>query len=45
VPSWSRLCLAPANPEDLCIAKATIAFIHGHFKENEIAYLLFFWLV
>jgi hypothetical protein len=30
----------PTNPEDLCIAKETLKFIHGHFKENEIAYLM-----
>ena len=29
----------PTNPEDLCIAKETLDFIHGHFRENEIAYL------
>jgi len=30
----------PTNPEDLCIAKETLEFIHGHFKETEIAYLM-----
>jgi DNA-directed RNA polymerase specialized sigma24 family protein len=30
----------PTNPEDLCIAKETLEFISGHFKENEIAYLM-----
>jgi hypothetical protein len=30
----------PTNPEDLCIAKETLDFIHGHFNENEIAYLM-----
>jgi len=29
----------PTNPEDLLIAKETLHFVHGHFKENEIAYL------
>ena len=30
----------PTNPEDLCIAKETLEFISGHFKETEIAYLM-----
>ena len=30
----------PTNPEDLCIAKETLEFVHGHFKKNEIAYLM-----
>ena len=30
----------PTNPEDLCIAKETFEFVHGHFRENEIAYLM-----
>ena len=29
----------PINPEDLCIAKETLDFIHGHFNEIQIAYL------
>jgi hypothetical protein len=28
------------TPEDLCIAKEIYQFIHGHFDENEIAYLM-----
>jgi len=28
------------NPEGLCVAKETFDFIHGHFRENEIAYLM-----
>jgi hypothetical protein len=30
----------PTNPEDLCIAKDTLEFISGHFRKNEIAYLM-----
>jgi hypothetical protein len=30
----------PATPEDLCIAKETLEFIHDHFREPEIAYLM-----
>jgi hypothetical protein len=30
----------PTTPEGLCIAKETLEFIHGHFNENEIAYLM-----
>jgi DNA-directed RNA polymerase specialized sigma24 family protein len=30
----------PTNPENLLIAKETLDFIHGHFRENEIAYLM-----
>ncbi|MBN2033248.1 MAG: hypothetical protein JW836_08225 [Deltaproteobacteria bacterium] len=30
----------PTNPDNLLIAKETLDFIHGHFKENEIAYLM-----
>jgi hypothetical protein len=30
----------PMNPESLCIAKETLEFIHGHFKETDIAYLM-----
>jgi hypothetical protein len=30
----------PTNPEDLCIAKETLEFVHGHFQKNEIAYLM-----
>ena len=30
----------PTNPEALCIAKETLEFVHGHFNEKEIAYLM-----
>ena len=30
----------PTNPEALCIAKETLEFVHSHFKETEIAYLM-----
>ena len=30
----------PTNLEDLCLAKDTLDFIHGHLRENEIAYLM-----
>ena len=29
----------PTNPEDLCIAKETLEFIHGHFGQIEMDYL------
>jgi hypothetical protein len=34
------LSLDPTNPEDLYLAKDTLGFIHGHFRGNEIAYLM-----
>jgi DNA-directed RNA polymerase specialized sigma24 family protein len=30
----------PTNPEDLLIAKEALDFIHGHFNESQIAYLM-----
>jgi hypothetical protein len=30
----------PTNPEDLCIAKETLEFIHGHFNRNQFDYLM-----
>ena len=30
----------PTNPEDLCIAKETLEFIHGHFNRIQFDYLM-----
>jgi hypothetical protein len=30
----------PTTPEDLCIAKELLEFVHGHFNEDEVAYLM-----
>ena len=36
----SEIVFDHTTPEGLCIAKETLDFIHGHFHENEIAYLM-----